>query len=231
MIARVFGWRRMLAFAGFVVALSAWSWSGVLFTTKAVPLPELAHYFSSIAQRTLVMYFPIYVAVALVDALPLNGRRRMVALGAALLLGALLAVQLRCAVMPSQLLYVYGSVKLPYCDAFPTWRSYFDFPASWLTPLTTAGLVMVFVFTRRRDAQLADALRAASQARIEARRQCIESEIEAMRARVDPDELLESLRLIRDRYERDLGEGDSALDELIRRLREAAQPPSPAPAA
>ena len=231
MIARVFGWRRLLAFAAFVVALSAWSWSGVLFTTKAVPLADLAHYFSSIAQRTLVMYFPIYVAVAIADALPLGGRRRVAALAGALLLGALLAVQLRCAVMPSQLLYVYGSVKLPYCDAFPTWRSYFDFPGSWITPLSTAGLVMVFVFTRRRDAQLAAALRTASQARIEARRQCIESEIEAMRARVDPDQLLESLRRIRDRYDHDPRDGESALDELIRGLREAAQPGSPAGAA
>ena len=222
MIRRIFGWRRLPAFAAFVVALSAWSWSGVLFTIKPVPLAELAEYFVSIAQRTLVMYFPIYLAVAFADALPLQGRRRAVALVAALLLGAALAVQTRCAFMPSQLLYVYGSVKLPFCDAFPSWRSYWDFPSAWLTPLTTAGLLMVFIFNRRRDAELAARLRAAGSAQIEARRQRIESEIEAMRSQVDPDELLAGLRTIRARYERDVADGDAGLDELIRALRDAA---------
>ena len=222
MIQALFGWRRLLAFAVFVVALSAWSWSGVLFTIKPVPLEELAQYFISITQRTLVTYFPIYLAVAFADALPLRGTRRAAALVAALLLGVALAVQVRCAFLPSQLLYVYGSVKLPFCDAFPTWRSYWDFPGAWLTPLTTAGLLMVFIFNRRRDAQLATRLRAAGSAQIEARRQRIESEIEAMRSRLDPDELLASLRAIRERYARDVPDGDAGLDDLIRALREAA---------
>jgi hypothetical protein len=148
---------------------------------------------------------------------------------AALVLGAALAVQLRCALMPSQMLYVYGSVKQPYCDAFPTWRSYWDFPGAWLTPLSIAGLVMVFVFARRRDQQLTAALSAAGSAQIESRRQRIESEIEAMRSRVDPDVLLESLRDIRARYDRDWADGDAGLDDLIRTLRQAAgSAPQPA---
>ena len=219
MIARVFGWKRLALFGAFAVALSAWSWSGVLFTIQPVPLKELAEYFVSILQRNAVMYFPIYVAVALVDTLPLRGARRAVALAAALVMGSALAVQFRCLAMPDQLLYVYGSVKLPYCDGFPTWRSYWDFPGSWLTPLTTAGLIMVFVFGRRRDAELGAALRAVGQAQIESRRQRIESEIEAMRSRVDPDVLLDSLRAIRMSYDRDLAAGEASLDELIRALR------------
>ena len=226
---KALGWRPLLTFAGFVIALSAWSWSGALLTTKAVPLSELANYFFSILLRTSAMYFTIYVAVAFADGLPLRGRRRAIALVAALLVGTALAVQARCLAMPNQLLYVYGSTQVPYCDSFPTLRTYFDFPASWLTPLTTAGLIMVFVFGRRRDQQLQAALRAAGSAQIESRRQRIESEIEAMRSRVDPDVLLAALREIRAIYERDAAGGEAALDQLIGRLREAAgRGPEPA---
>ena len=230
MMHAIFGWKRVAAFAAFVVALSAWSWSGVLLTTKPVPFAELAQYFVSRTERTFVMYLPIYIAVSLADALPLAGRRRFAALAFSLLAGTALAVQLRCAVMPSQLLYVYGSIQLPYCDAFPTWRTYADFPASWLTPLTTAGLMMVFIFGRRRDAQLAEALHAASTAQIEQRRQRIESDLEAMRSRVDPDTLLATLRAVRAEYDRDPAEGERGLDRLIAVLREAAGRSSAPPA-
>lgn len=230
MMRAIFGWKRLGAFLAFVVALSAWSWSGALLSTKPVPLEELAQYFSSRVQRTFITYLPIYLAVSLADLLPLTGRRRFAALAFALVAGTALAVQLRCAVMPTQLLYVYGSMQLPYCDAFPTWRTYADFPASWLTPLTTAGLVMVFIFGRRREAQLAEALHAASTAQIEQRRQRIESDLEAMRSRVDPDVLLETLRTVRAAYDRDAAEGERALEQLISALREAAgrrAPPLP----
>jgi hypothetical protein len=124
--------------------------------------------------------------------------------------------------MPSQHFYVYSSVYMPYCAAFPTWRTYFDFPATFITPMTIAGAVMIFIFTRRRDAELVAALHAARTTQVEARRQRIESEIEAMRSRVDPDGLVETLRSIRARYEADPPGGEASLDDLIRSLREAA---------
>lgn len=215
-------WKGAVAFLLFMVAMAAWSWSGALFTTKTVPFEEHLEYFLSILQRNLMMYFPIYVMVALADAAPLRGMRRRVLLVAALVAGALLAVQLRCAAMPDQLIYVYGSMKVPYCSAFPTWQTYFDAPNSYITPLTISAVVMVFLFGRRRDAELRAALNAAAAAQIESRRQRIESELDAMHARVDPDGLLATLRAIRDRYERDLAGGEAALDELIRGLRDAA---------
>ena len=217
-----FSWKGAVAFLLFMIAISAWTWSGVLFTTKTVPFEEHLEYFLSILQRNLVMYFPIYVMVALADAAPLRGASRYALLGAALVAGTLLAVQVRCAVMPDQLIYVYGSMKVPYCTAFPTLQTYFDAPNSYLPPMTISGVVLVFLFGRRRDAEMRVALNAAAAAQIESRRQRIESEIDAMHARVDPDGLLATLRSIRERYERDLAEGEAGLDELIRGLREAA---------
>jgi len=223
-----FSWRSFGLFLVFVVALSAWSWSGVLLTTHAIPISELAEYFASVLQKNLATYFPIFVVVSLADALPLRGSRRRWALAAALALGLLLAVQTRCAVMPNELLYIYGSTQQPFCSTWPTWRTYFDFPNTWITPLTTAAVAMVFVFGRRRDNELVAALHAASAAQIESRRQRIESEIAAMRSRVDPDKLLDTLRAIRTRYEASLAEGELMLDELIRGLREAAGRPGTA---
>jgi hypothetical protein len=223
---RLLGWRALGFFALFVAAISAWAWSGVLLTTQVVPFDEMLEYYISILQRNTFTYAPIYLAVAIVDGLPLRGRSRTALLIAAPVVGALLAVQVRCLAAPDQLVYVYGSMKLPYCDAFPTWRSYVGFPNSWITPLTIAGLVMAFVFAMRRDAELVGALSAASAAQIEARRQFVESEIEAVRSRVDPDRLRETLRAIRDRYEVAPVEAESQLDELIAGLRRAAGRPA-----
>jgi hypothetical protein len=217
-----FSWKGALAFLLFMVALAAWTWSGVLFTTKTVSFAEHLEYFLSILQRNLMMYFPIYVMVALADAAPVAGTRRRVLLGLALVAGTLLAVQVRCAAMPDQLIYVYGSLRVPYCTAFPTWQTYLDAPNSYLTPLTFSAVVMVLLFGRRRDAELRAALNAAAAAQIESRRQRIESELDAMHARVDPDGLLATLRSIRERYEREPADGEVGMEDLIRGLREAA---------
>ena len=223
---RLLGWRALGFFTLFLVAISAWAWSGVLLTSKVVPLSEMLDYFRSILERNAFMYTPIYLAVAIADAIPARGRLRAVLLVAAPVVGVALAMQVRCLAMPDQLVYVYGSMKLPFCDAVPTWRSYVDFPNAWITPLTIAGIVMAFVFALRRDAELVGALNAASAAQMEARRQFVESEIEAVRSRVDPDRLRETLRAIRDRYESAPAEAESRLDELITGLRMAAGRPA-----
>ena len=227
LLLRSMSWRGVAIFFIFAIALSAWTWSGLLLiTTKTFTFEEHAEYFLSLVQRNLLSYFPMYVLVAMADALALAGNARRVALGAALVGGALLAVQLRCAVTADQIFYVYGSTQLPYCTSFPTWRTYFDFPATFLSPLVMGALVMVFAFGRRRDAELVAALHEARAAQLESRRQRIESEIAAMHSRVDPDRLLETLRGVQALYEESLAAGEERLDTLIRELREAAQPVS-----
>ena len=80
---RLLGLKGLAFFALFVAAVSAWAWSGVLLSTKAVPFTELVDYYFSILERNVFMYFPIYLAVAIADALPLRGRARVVLLVAA----------------------------------------------------------------------------------------------------------------------------------------------------
>jgi hypothetical protein len=229
MMLRSLSWKAVGAFFLFVIAMSAWSWSGVLLIGKMISLEEHAEYWASLVQRNLLSYFPIFLSVALADALPATGRRKHAILFAALIVGTLLAVQVRCGAMPSQLLYVYSSVYMPYCSAFPTWHTYLDFPGTWITPLTISSVVLVFILARRRDTELVAALQEARSAQVESRRQRVESEIEAMRSRMDPDGLMAMLRTVRDRYEADRDDGEKRLDELIQRLRQAAgREPSPA---
>ncbi len=86
---------------------------------------------------------------------------------------------------------------------------------------------MIFIFMRRRDAELVATLHRVRANELEDRRQRIESEIAAMHSRVDPDELQATLRSIRAGYEAGLAQGEAMLDHLIVDLRRAAQQPEP----
>ena len=226
---RSFSWKSVLMFFGFVAALSAWTWSAALF--ERLTVEQHVVHFLGLFQRNLLNFFPAFVMVGLADGLPLQGAPRRFTIGAALVTGMLLSVQVRCAVNSNQLLYAYESIQLPYCVAFPTLRTYVDFAASWITPLTIAGVVTIMVLARRRDKELAESLHQARSRVMEARRQRAESQLEAMQSRVDPDGLLDTLRAIRARYEANLDEGEMVLDRLIDDLREAARHPSLAQAA
>lgn len=225
-------WRGVAICVAFCAALSLWSWSGILLLpNKTITLEEHAAYLLTLFQRNLVTYFPIYITVAIADRMPLRGPARKALLAAALFVGAMLAVQARCGAMPYEMVDLYRASPVPYCRSFPTWHTYLDFPASIISPLVTATLVLVFVLGRRRDEELAAALHRTRAAQIESRRQRIESDLEAMHARIDPEALTGTLKAIRDRYAENLDDGEATLDALIERLRHAARHPSVEPGA
>jgi hypothetical protein len=219
-----FSWKGFAIFIAFAAGISAWTWSAALFK-GTWSLGEHLEYFLSLFQRSLLNFSPAYLLVGLADGLQLHGMRRRFALGAALVMGILVAVQVRCGVSRDQMFYVYDGVVLPYCTTFPTWRTYIDFAAAWITPLAIGAVVTIFVFSRRRDAELVEQLHRAHAGEIESRRQRIESEIDAMHSRVDPDKLLDTLRSVQARYEAGLAEGEAMLDALIYDLRQAAGRP------
>jgi hypothetical protein len=183
-------------------------------------------YFLELFQRSLLNYFPAYLLVGIVDGLALRGRVRVAWLTAALVAGIALAVQARCAVNFNEIYWAYDAVQLPYCTSFPTWRTYFDFPGASIQPLSIAAVVMIFVFTMRRDKELVESLHRVHAEELDARRQRVESEIDTMRARVDPDRLVATLRSVRAKYEGSIAEGESLLDDLIDDLRRAARAPA-----
>ena len=223
---RSFSWKGVLLFLGFAAALAAWTWSGALLANKPHTAEELLVYYLEIFQRSLLNYFPAYVFVGLADGVALRGLSRRLALGAALVAGIALSVQARCAISMNEIFYAYESVRLPYCTAFPTWRTYLDFPSSWITPMLTAAMVMIFIFTRRRDGELIASLHRVQAEGLDSRRQRVEADLNAMHSRVDPDRLIQTLRTVRFRYETKLEDGEAMLDELIDDLRNAARAPA-----
>lgn len=223
---RSFSWRGFLVFVGFAAGLSAWMWSGILFANEAMSARDQAAYFLQVLQRNFLNFFPAYVLGTLVDGMPLRGAARRVALGLALVAGLFLAVQSRC-LWANDTFYAYEGTLLPYCTTFPTWHTFIDFPAHWITNLAIAAMVMICLLTMRRDRELVRTLHKARAEQLESRRQWIESEMEAMQSRVDPDKLLATLRSVRDRYEASRAEGEAMLEALIVDLRRAAGHPAP----
>ncbi len=221
---RSFSWKGVAVFFGFAAALSAWTWSGALLVSHEDE--DLWMYYVELFQRNLLNFFPVYLFVGLADGMPLAGLRRRTALGAALLLGALFSVQARCAVSRDELFYAYEAVKLPYCTEFPTWRTYLDFPGSWITNLLTTGMLTIFIFTWRRDGDLIASLHRVQAEQLDSRRKRVEAELETMQSHVDPDRLVATLRSVRSRYETSLDEGEAMLDRLIGDLRSAAHAPA-----
>ncbi len=223
---RSFNWKGVLAFMGFCAALALWTWCGVIFSSKVLSLNDHFVYFLELFQRSLLNYFPTYLLVGIVDGMPLRGRARIASLAAALVAGIVLAVQARCAVNFDEIYWAYDAVQLPYCTSFPTWKTYFHFPGSFIQPLSIAAVVMIFVFTMRRDKELVESLHRVHAEELDSRRQRVESEIDTMRARVDPDRLVATLRSVRAKYEGSIAEGESLLDDLIDDLRRAARAPA-----
>ena len=221
---RSFSWKGVAVFFGFCAALAAWTWSGALLANHGDE--DLWIYYVELFQRSLLNFFPAYVLVGITDGMAISGTKRRTAIGIALMLGALLSVQARCAVNRDEIFWAYEAVKLPYCTEFPTWRTYLDFPGSWITTLLTSAMVAIFVFSWRRDGDLVASLHRVRAEQLDTRRQRVEAELEAMRSHVDPDRLVETLRSVRQRYETSLDEGEGMLDRLIADLRSAAHAPA-----
>ena len=227
---RSFSWQGVLVFMGFCAALALWTWCGIIFSSKVLSINDHFVYFLELFQRSLLNYFPTYLLVGIVDGLPLRGRARIAWLTVALVTGIALAVQARCAVNFNEVYWAYDAVQLRYCTSFPTWRTYLDFPGASIQPLCIAAVVMIFVFTMRRDRELVESLHRVQAEELDSRRQRVESEIDTMRARVDPDRLVETLRAVRAKYEGGIAEGEAVLDSLIEDLRRAARAPAGAAA-
>jgi len=84
------------------------------------------------------------------------------------------------------------------------------------------GSIIVFVYANRRSAlRAADRMSAAQVRRAEIQRRSIESRLQALQARVEPQFLFDSLERVRDLYESDPVQGDQVMAALIAYLRAA----------
>ena len=95
-------------------------------------------------------------------------------------------------------------------------------PAAMFFEFLIWGSIVVFIYVKRRNALLADKrMHAARAQRAEARRCTLESRLQALQARVEPQFLFNTLAEVRDLYDIDPALGGRMLGDLIAYLRAA----------
>jgi hypothetical protein len=89
--------------------------------------------------------------------------------------------------------------------------------------------LIVSVYASLREQRLAAArLKAIQLGQAQIRRRTVESSLQVLRARVDPQMLIDTLAQVRDRYAADPAGSGRVLDDLVERLRAAQQQPNDA---
>ena len=210
-------WRGMAAVVAIALALVLWSQLGNLpgqllhgtLTWRDTEYTMLDHF--------LQYLFPIALqalAVIVVENLHFEGSRRIAALIAAVTIGAVLATPVRCFVLGSGPDTCVNHEVMSLLD----WRRYKSAVTS-IAPL--GGLLVLAIFTRRRDSEMANALHAAQLKRVAIERGMIADQLRGLQARVEPAFLFGTLADVRALYESDAAQGERMLDELIRFLRAA----------
>lgn len=205
---RRFGWTAL-----FVGLFTTWSTVANFLAADGLH-PTLANVSRSLTEfipKYTLWMVPATIAVSVADNLRLSGVRRTLALVAALLLAASVEVAVRLSLDPC----------MGDCTAFPRWPHAMDAAVQVLTSLAYTGSMAIAFFSRRRDQAIAAALHASEMARIGAERGRLDSELQAMQARVEPAFLLEVLQDVGARYAADRVAGGRMLDLLIQYLRAA----------
>jgi hypothetical protein len=123
--------------------------------------------------------------------------------------------------------WVWRTLVLP--DAWPAWRPYlrgtaslYYFPIYSLASWLLLGAPAVFLYADRRAARQTEAhLHAAELDQIRRSKLALESRLQAMQARVEPQFLFNTLAQVEHLYERDPALAERMLDDLIAYLRAA----------
>ena len=197
------------------LTLQRFGWTAVVVTIFAVvstignafavegPLPSLATvagYATNFLPFYAYRFVPAMIAVTLADNLPLQGAWRVIALTLALLLSALIIS--------------LSSECVDRCSSL-------DLTILVFHNFLITSAIAVACFARRREQKVAAALHASELARVDAERARLQSELQTMRARVEPTFLLNALHDVGMLYESDRKGGGRMLDLLIQYLRGA----------
>jgi len=117
---------------------------------------------------------------------------------------------------------VSSLIALSIVEVGPTTRGMIDSTVYTFCEWVILSGAAVFVYTDRRRARAArDRLHAAELARTDAARRTLESQLQAMQARVEPRFLFNTLAQVRELYRENAGLGASMLDAFIAYLRAA----------
>ncbi|HEV8553558.1 MAG TPA: histidine kinase [Casimicrobiaceae bacterium] len=196
------------------VALEAWSVMDVVF--KSGPKLPAAEAYLSATIIILLMAFSIMFTTLVADELVARGAKRLPTYAWAVVIGSAVATLAQWEVHRWLQLRTHNDVPgISHEVAVMQ-------PAFVFFEYLIWGSIIAFIYVNRRTALLATArMNAAQVQRADAQRRTLESRLQALQARVEPQFLFNTLAQVRALYESDPAKGGQMLGDLIDYLRAA----------
>jgi hypothetical protein len=207
-------WRVVGTTLAIMVALDAWLVFDIAYQI-GTKLPGAEGYISG-AIINLLMAFCIMFTTLVADELVARGAKRLPAYAWAVVIGSAAAA--------------FAQWEVHQWLHLRTWSDVSDIshevaiaqPAIVFFEYLIWGSIIVFIYVNRRSALLATArMNAAQVQRADAQRRTLESRLQALQARVEPQFLFNTLAQVRALYESDPAKGGQMLGDLIDYLRAA----------
>jgi signal transduction histidine kinase len=207
-------WRVVGATLAIAVALEAWFVIEVAF--ESGPKLPMAEAYLSVTVINLLMAFSIMFTTLVADEQVARGAKRLTAYAWGVVVGSAIAAFAQWEVHQWLHLRTHNDLPdIPHDVAVMQ-------PAVVFFEYLIWGSIIVFIYVNRRSAFFATArMNAAQVQRAETRRRTLESRLQALQARVEPQFLLNTMAQVRELYESDTAKGGQMLGDLIVYLRAA----------
>ena len=206
-------WRVIGTTTAIMLALDTWLLFDIAYSNPGLVLPE-QHYLPG-ALTNLVMSFAIMFTTLVADQFVANGTKRLPAYTWAVVIGSASA-----AVVQWQLAN-WLDLRVPFEVPGSRNKALLEIARVFFEYLIW-GSIVVFIYASRRDALLARArMNRAQLQRANAQRRALESRLQALQARVEPQFLFNTLGQVHALYDVDPFKAGRALDDLIVYLRAA----------
>lgn len=207
-------WRVVGATLAIAVALQAWTVMDVIFASD--PKPPVAIAYSSATIVNLLMVFSIMFSTLIADERVARGAKRLPAYAWAVVIGS--AVGASAQWEGHEWLQLRTGYDVPgIADELIVMH-----PVVVFLEYLTWGSIIVFIYINGRSALLATTrMNVARVERADAQRRTLESRLQALQARVEPQFLFATLVQVRALYEGDPAKGGQMLGDLIVYLRAA----------
>ena len=196
-----------------IAAMMAWNWArwlGEMDPEPGLP-PEI--WWTVLCVETVCSTL-LVAGVLLADSAVEAGAPKALAYGLAILLSAAGGAWLQFKVRHVLGLRVSTPASEMNRETVQPWIVFFD--------MLQRSTLLVFIYVNQRTTmQARSRQRAAEIARAKARRRTLESRLQALQARVEPQFLLNTLAQVSQLYDRDAALADAMLDDLIAYLRAA----------
>jgi hypothetical protein len=207
-------WRAIAITLAIMAALDLWMIVDVAY--EVVPKLPAAEAYISGAIINLLMAFYIMFTTFVGDELVANGAKRLPAYAWAVTLGSAAAALTQWQV--HEWLHLRTRYNLPNLPHETTMMQ----PALMFFEYLIWGSIIVFIYVNHRTALRATArMNAAQVQRADVQRRTLESRLQALQARIEPQFLFNTLEQVRALYESDPAKGGQMLGDLIVYLRAA----------